>query len=572
MLSLNTPPVQSKKIIGWFLLCWTALNVLQAATLGLHSDEAYYWMYSRFLDWGYFDHPPMVAVFIRLGDTLIPGNELGLRLITVILNPLAIYLIWLIAKKYKADARWFVVLVAGTFVFNIYGFITTPDAPLLFFTALFYYLYQKYLEEDKWSLALLLALVITCLLYSKYHGILLIAFTLIANWRLLKRKSFYLIVVLAVALYLPHILWQIHHHYPSLVYHLFERSSEVYQPKYTLFYLPGQLLMAGPFIGWFMFYYGFTTRIKNAFIRCLMVNSAGTYIFFFLNTIKGNVQPHWTLIAFVPLVLLVLIHLRQPGSKPLWFFKLAAVNVALIVLFRLLLIVHTPGLTDWRPVNSFFRYKTWARQIQQKAGNNYVIIPSSFQEPSQYNYYTRSLKAFGYDEYQYRRTQYNLWPLEDSLQNHEAIFITDAPAAHLTTDSIVTVKGKKYINPIINVRTFQRVDVQPVQNKVTAHPNERVKLSLTLSNPYATAIDFGRLYNGKPVNFSAYLLRGGQWLPEQPAGADIQQLKIPARRNGTYTFSLTAPGRPGKYDLIFSIRTTPFPGTRNSRIINFTVR
>jgi hypothetical protein len=21
-------------------------------------DEAYYWVYSKFLDWGYFDHPP----------------------------------------------------------------------------------------------------------------------------------------------------------------------------------------------------------------------------------------------------------------------------------------------------------------------------------------------------------------------------------------------------------------------------------------------------------------------------------------------------------------------------------
>src|ERR1043165_7933966 len=89
---------QSNKAIWYFLLLWTILNAVQAYTLEVHADEAYYWLYSRFLDWGYFDHPPMVAIFIRIGDNLW-HSEFGIRLITVISSTLSLYMLWLIAKK-----------------------------------------------------------------------------------------------------------------------------------------------------------------------------------------------------------------------------------------------------------------------------------------------------------------------------------------------------------------------------------------------------------------------------------------------------------------------------------------
>src|SRR4249920_2282829 len=67
--------------IPWWtlLLAWSAINVWQAAQLELINDEAYYWMFSRFPDWGYFDHPPMVGRWRTRGparerDLLGPGR------------------------------------------------------------------------------------------------------------------------------------------------------------------------------------------------------------------------------------------------------------------------------------------------------------------------------------------------------------------------------------------------------------------------------------------------------------------------------------------------------------------
>ncbi len=63
---------------GWFLL-----NGIQAYFTNLTNDEAYYWVYSLRLDWGYFDHPPVVALFVRLGY-LFFNNEFGVRFVTIL--------------------------------------------------------------------------------------------------------------------------------------------------------------------------------------------------------------------------------------------------------------------------------------------------------------------------------------------------------------------------------------------------------------------------------------------------------------------------------------------------------
>src|SRR5476651_529170 len=214
--ALNTNS-RSDKPIWYFLLFWTILNIIQSYTLELHPDEAYYWIYARLLDWGYYDHPPMVAIFIRIGDAIM-HNELGLRLMTILASSTSIYLLWLTLKRYAVDARWFILVMSGILIFHIYGFTTTPDVPLFLFTTLFYFIYQKYIDDDKLKWALLLAVIIAWLLYSKYHGVLLIVFTVVSNIKLLKRPSFYIIVVLAAVLYIPHILWQVNHNYPSLTY------------------------------------------------------------------------------------------------------------------------------------------------------------------------------------------------------------------------------------------------------------------------------------------------------------------------------------------------------------------
>src|SRR3981081_3002003 len=62
-----------------------ALRLAAAAWTPLTFDEAYYWMWSKHLAGGYYDHPPMVAAVIRLGTMLAGDTELGVRLVSILL-------------------------------------------------------------------------------------------------------------------------------------------------------------------------------------------------------------------------------------------------------------------------------------------------------------------------------------------------------------------------------------------------------------------------------------------------------------------------------------------------------
>ena len=53
-----------------------ALRLVAAVFTPLTFDEAYYWMWSRHLAGGYYDHPPMVAFVIRAG-TLIAASAVA---------------------------------------------------------------------------------------------------------------------------------------------------------------------------------------------------------------------------------------------------------------------------------------------------------------------------------------------------------------------------------------------------------------------------------------------------------------------------------------------------------------
>src|SRR6201988_5484653 len=67
------------------ILALVALRLIAAAFTPITFDEAYYWMWSNHLAGGYYDHPPMVAVVIRLGTLIAGDTEFGVRLVSILL-------------------------------------------------------------------------------------------------------------------------------------------------------------------------------------------------------------------------------------------------------------------------------------------------------------------------------------------------------------------------------------------------------------------------------------------------------------------------------------------------------
>ena len=263
------------KIFNWrFCLCcgifiWFVINLLQGIFTEIQEDEAYYALYGEHLAWGYYDHPPMVGLMTFLSSLFFSGT-LGVRFFTIIASCLSLWVMWEIAtynspidssqrtnqrrndmgetdsKLSTLNSQLFLIIVFSIVMFNIYGFVTTPDASLILFSALFLLVYQHYLIENTWPKALLMGLLMACMVYSKYHAFLFLGLIVLSNLKLLKDGKFWVACFLALALLTPHILWQVNNDFPSFKYHLAGRN-EAFRWSYFLEYLPNQLLIFNPF-------------------------------------------------------------------------------------------------------------------------------------------------------------------------------------------------------------------------------------------------------------------------------------------------------------------------------------
>src|SRR5690606_11802330 len=133
----------------------------------------------------------------RLGSIFFPA-ELGIRFISCMLYSINILLLWFLIDHPRKEryTLLFCVLVFATPLFHAYGFFTLPDTALLFFTSLFLLVYKRFLKKTTWLNSVGLGLIMAAMMYSKYHGILVILFTLLSNLRLVLNKKAWISVII----------------------------------------------------------------------------------------------------------------------------------------------------------------------------------------------------------------------------------------------------------------------------------------------------------------------------------------------------------------------------------------
>lgn len=392
-----------------FLICWLILNLITASFTELYSDEAYYWMYSQFLDWGYFDHPPGVALMIKMGEWLGEKNELAVRFVNVLLSTSSLYLMYRYTKP--QDALLFAGVLFCFLVFHLTGFVSLPDGPLLFFSLLFLGAFHRLADRPaNFINQLLVGCLAALMLYSKYHGGLVIILSVLSTPRLLKHYGLYVSGLIALLLLAPHILWQYENDFPSILYHLIDRAAPSYKIRYTTEYLLGNVPFLGGLVAIFLLIASFFYKGKGSWERILRWNLYGTFIFFLLISFKGQrIEANWTLPAAFPLIYLGYKQLEQ--SRHLSKFK---VLVWIFVPIMLLLRVHV--LQPWGEVRKDrawdFHYKrVVAENIANKAGDRYIAA-NRYQDASLLNFYLEKDYIISSLNINSRSNQYSIWQFE----------------------------------------------------------------------------------------------------------------------------------------------------------------
>lgn len=543
--------------LTWFLLC-----LIQAGFTELMDDEAYYWVYAHHLSWGYFDHPPMVALIIKAGYAIF-HNELGVRIGMVILNLFTLILTdQLIPRK---DNRLFYLLLLTMGALQIGGMLAVPDVPLIFFTALFFYIYRAFLEQQNWKNTFLLALSMALMFYSKYHGILIVGFTVLSNLNLLRVFKFYVACIITSLLFLPHLLWQYAHHWPSLQYHLVERNASSYSVNYSIEYILGQVLLFGPLAGWLVLYYAFVCPIQSAFERALKFCTVGILVFFLFSTLKGRVEANWTVMLFTPVMVLAHQSVRRkrairPSLKLIQYLAPATVFVVLVT--RVYLVWDfLPGV-EIRP--ELHHNKEWARTIQEKAGGRPVVFISSYQQPSKYMFYSDHGLAYSVNSRFKRRSQYNYWDTEKQLWGKQ-VMISSRGWGLPVTDSFRTAKGISDLYLQDPYYSYSLIQFRPAMQAVTAKPGATMGFLLQVDNGYHVPVPVDTA-NEAVVGY-AFTMKDENFTPVK---TELTISRAIERR--IVRIEVKMPEQPGDYQLKFCVFAGVLPPTHNSQTIKVIIK
>lgn len=489
---MNLPDVRKRLTSPFsvFILLWLVINSLQGRFTDLNNDEAYYWMYSLYPTWGYFDHPPMIAVMIKAGY-LIFHNELGVRLLSIIFSATSLIMIWSLIPESdgkKSNLPCFIMLAVILPVFNIYGFIATPDSPLIFFSVLFLVIYKKFREKETWNNTVFLGVIMAAMMYSKYHAALLLVFVIISDLKLLLRPKFYVASIIGLILFIPHISWQVANDFPSFKYHLVERVSGL-NPGNIPEYLGNLLVFQNPVILILGTWLIFKRKSADTFERTLRFVFFGFMIFFLFSALRYRVQPQWTSLMSIPLIIIVF------SSIDFSRVVVKTIRWTMYIMFPLIILFRTALVFDFLPVKflkeEYHDYSKKMKELGALAGERPVVFTNSYQDPSVYTFYTGKF-AHSLNNLNYRRTQYDIWDFENRIHGKEILY-----APHWPTNYIMdNFRKYRFFNgDTIYLKEYN--DFRSVQKEIayldsphfTFSKTKADSISLRIFNPYPYPVD-----------------------------------------------------------------------------------
>jgi len=452
-------------------------------------DEAYYWCFSQDLDWGFFDHPPMIALMIKLSDIFF-GGTLGVRALTVIAIVGSLYLIYELVDWPK-DQNWdqskvFWALAFCLPLFHIYGFITTPDVPLLFFGVLFFHFYKRVLEQENILDYIAWGVCMGLMLQSKYHTALLIIFIFLSHPKLLLQPKTYLAGTIGLLIWAPNIYWQYQNDWASFKYHLSERDGTSYW-YHPFEFLGNAILIYNPFL------IGFLIRVlrkrwKNTFEKSLYFTLVGFLIFFALQTLRHHVQPQWLVLTYIPFVILLLGNFEERQYKYLktafWISVPLLIGVHVFLSFDLL-----------NPDIDIFRKDKMVEKVEKAAEGKPVVFIDSYKEAALYTWYTKGKLTQSYNTAHNRKNQYNIWS-KDTILNHQDVFVKGHYSEAIASQKIDGVHGsfQEYL-------AYNKAIITTEEEVFDTSKNFRIQIE----NPYSYPLNFSEqdlkiyliLYQGK---------------------------------------------------------------------------
>ncbi|MBL0169467.1 MAG: glycosyltransferase family 39 protein [Gemmatimonadaceae bacterium] len=352
----------------------TLLRALLSSLVPLVPDETYYWLWTRHLAAGYFDHPPGIALLTKLGTAIIGTSPAGVRagpmLAAFVTHVGALLAAWYLAGRGEPGARAAcrASLLMSVVPLALLGLVlATPDAALFAASMVSLLAVERALAAPLrsrrglwwWVLA---GISLGAALVAKYTAVLfpiglVVACLMHPALRIRFREGGpWLASLIALVLFSPVVLWNAMNNWISFRFQLghgFGGPVRGTVLTRELELIGGQFGLASPILFGLMAYAvwvalrdGWRTRWQSRVDDvqprrfALAITAVLPLVFFSISAARRTVEANWPALMYPSAILLLSSDTGSPARGRWW-----RGGVALAVAVLLMVSVQA-----WRPV------------------------------------------------------------------------------------------------------------------------------------------------------------------------------------------------------------------------------
>jgi hypothetical protein len=412
------------KATVYLLLVITLISFFSIGRVGLTVDEAHYALYGKFIDFSYFDHPPMVGWIEYLIEHFSQSNA-AIRLPGLIFNILTSALLYYFCRRFfKSTFRWqpfvSVLLFQTAIAFHGLGLLFLPETPFIFFGLLSFCALCYWAEKPSILRAVgyggSLGLAGLC----NYTAFLLpiIGLIYVCFQKPLRPYAWHFILagftgLIAVS---PVLYWNLHHGLISFLYqwHHVLHSEAINWPHFFAslfepFFVYSPILYMGGLIALTQF--SSTKNLsKNPVAFLCALASVILLGFFVYSSLHEFTLPHWPALGWLlitPVVAEKIVSTTSRLFKILFYGSLAYSIVLMLLLHALLLYNAFPFPIDKQPFHDVYGWRTAAIEAKALATSGDIFFVPNWTLASRIAWYgNMPIKVMGEDG---NASQFALW-------------------------------------------------------------------------------------------------------------------------------------------------------------------
>lgn len=382
-----------------------------SVTFPITGDEAFFYWWGVYPDWGYSDHPPMVGWLIALMRATLGDSLWSIRL-PIVLLPLALgaALWWALKPVDKVRAAW-AVLFFWLAPLNWLNTLITTDTPLIFWSALSVAALLRaerraQLDRAAWGLYALSGVFLGCAFLSKYFSVVL-GFTYFVYFVFYRRErlaGFAVLVLCALPGPAINIAYNMSHGWSNIMFNVYNRNEDaVFEWRKPLTYIGMMVYLITPAAVWMAVRYRrslLAAARSQRLLACLVVVPL---LFFALLSAKKVIGLHWVL-SFYPFGFAFLAF-ALPADK----LKACAKGLALFAGLHVLVVagLYMTTLDSWRSTKLYPQiirsYKT-AEMLKQVTAPGVVLMGEAYTPASIFGFERRQyMPVFGIGKFHARQ-------------------------------------------------------------------------------------------------------------------------------------------------------------------------